>query len=403
MVENFLRNEKLIRCHCEEPIQRLDKLRDEAIPSHTRKHEIAFPPKADRNDKKYMPNKKEKLKKHKIWLIVGVSAGAIFVFLLFLVLGVYKFNWNNRFFVGATKIIPFPAVYVRGAGSISVNEIKANAASVKKFYESQDFEKIGMRVDFSTDQGAKRLAVKEKEIINKMIENKVIESLAQKRGIALADSAVSMELESTIQQFGNKDNLMSDLARLYGWTIKDFEQKVVKPGMYSEKLAEVYANEMDTNAQQVKIKFLHEQATSKKEDFAKTAKENSDGQSAENGGDLGWSTKDQLIQAVADKAFSMKAGEISEPIESPLGFHVLKLEEKKTDNGSDLAHLRQIFVKKTTFADWLKEKTKGYSITIFLKDYQWNSSNAQIEFRDGGMRTFEQNLPANSEGDPSVF
>ena len=350
-----------------------------------------------------MPNKKERLKKQKLWIIVGVAAGAIFVFLLFLVLGVYKFNWNNRFFVGATKVIPFPAVYVRGAGSISVNEIKVNAASVKKFYESQDFEKIGMRVDFSTDQGAKRLQVKEKEIVNKMIESKVIENLAQKRGVTLTDSAVSMELESTIQQFGNKDNLMSDLARLYGWTINDFEQKVVKPGMYSEKLAEVYANEIDTTAQQAKIKLLYEKVASKKEDFAKVAKENSDGQSAQNGGDLGWSTKDQLIQAVADKAFSMKTGEISEPIESPLGFHVLKLEEKKTDNGSDLVHLRQIFVKKTTFADWLKEKTKEYSVTIFLKDYQWNSNEGQIEFRDGGMRTFEQNLPANSEGDPSVF
>ena len=59
--------------------------------------------------------KKEKPKKHKFWLIVGGAAGAIFVLLLVLILGVYKFNWNNRFFVAATKVIPFPAVYVRGA------------------------------------------------------------------------------------------------------------------------------------------------------------------------------------------------------------------------------------------------------------------------------------------------
>ncbi|MFA6193843.1 MAG: peptidylprolyl isomerase [Parcubacteria group bacterium] len=348
-------------------------------------------------------SKKEKLKKHKIWMIAGVAAGAIFVFLLFLVLVVYKFNWNNRIFSGATKIIPFPAVYVRGAGSLSVNEIKTNTASVKKFYESQDFEKIGMRVDFSTDQGAKRLAVKEKEVISKMIEDKVIENLAKKRGITLTDAAVATELESNIAQFGNKDNLMSDLARLYGWTIKDFEQKIVKPEMYSEKLAQVYMNELDTSTQQARIKSLYEKVASKKEDFAKVATENSDGQSAQSGGDLGWSTKDQLIQAVSDKAFLMKTGEISEPIESPLGFHVLKLEEKKTDNGQDLVHLRQIFVKKTTFADWLKEKTKDYSITILLKDYQWNSNEAQIEFRDPAMKSFEQSLPANSEGDPSVF
>ena len=117
-----------------------------------------------------------------------------------------------------------------------MNEIKADDAAIRKFYESQDFEKIGMRVDFSTDQGKKRLQVKEKGIINKLIENKVIENLAKARGINLTDADVATELESNIQQFGNKDNLMSDLARLYGWTLDDFEQKVVKPEMYSAEI-----------------------------------------------------------------------------------------------------------------------------------------------------------------------
>lgn len=350
----------------------------------------------------YMP-KKEKLKKHRIWIIVGISAGLIFVFLLFLVLGVYKFNWNNRVFSAVTRAIPFPAIYVRGAGTISVNEIKANDTAIRRFYESQDFEKIGMRVDFSTDQGQKRLRVKEKEIINKMVENKVIMYMAQKRGITLTDSAVNSELENNIQQFGNKDNLMSDLARLYGWTLADFEEKVVKPEMYSEKLAAIYADNLDTSAQQTKTRSLYDRVSSKKEDFAKVAKENSDGQSAASGGDLGWSAKDQLIQEVADKAFTMKIGEISEPIESPLGFHILKLVEKKTDNGTDMVHLAQIFVKKPTYADWLSNQMKNYPVTVFIKEYQWNPSNAQVEFRDPAMRSFEQNLPANSEGDPSVF
>lgn len=347
--------------------------------------------------------KKERIKKHKIWLIVGAAAAVIFLFLLFLVLGVYKFNWSNRFFVAATKIIPFPAVYIRGAGIIPVWEIKADDAAIKKFYESQDFEKIGMRVDFSTDQGKKRLQVKEKGIINKLVENKVIENLAKARGITLTDTTVATELKSNIQQFGNKDNLMSDLARLYGWTIDDFEQKVVKPEMYSEKLAEVYASSLDTSSQQSKIKSLYDRVASKKEDFAKVAKENSDGQSATNGGDLGWSTKDQLVQQVAEKAFSMKTGEISEPIKSPLGFHILKLLEKKTENGEDMVHLAQIFVKIPTYSDWLSSQMKNYSVTVFLKDYEWNSSTGQVEFRDQAMKSFEQSLPANSEGDPSVF
>jgi foldase protein PrsA len=348
-------------------------------------------------------SKKEKFGKHRIWIGIGLVIMLIFAFLAGIVLGVYQYNWNNRFFVAATKNVPFPALYIHGAGFVSVGEIKSNVEAVKKFYESQDFAKLGMRIDFNTDQGQKRLRVKEKEIINKMIENKVVEALAKKQGLALADDEVRSELENNIQKFGNKDNLMSDLARLYGWTIDDFEQKIVKPEMYSDKLSEVYMSQLDTSAEQTKIKSLYDRVTAKKEDFAKVAKENSDGQSAENGGDLGWSTKDQLIQPVGDKAFSMKVGEISEPVESPLGFHILKLQEKKMDNGTDMVHLSQIFVKKPTYADWLKDRMKNYPVNVFLKDYQWNSGGSAVEFRDPGMRTFEKNLPANSEGDPSVF
>jgi hypothetical protein len=46
---------------------------------------------------------------------------------------------------------------------------------------------------------------------------------------------------------------------------------------------------------------------------------------------------------------------------------------------------------------------KTYSVTVFLKDYEWNPNTGQVEFRDSSMKSFEQSLPANSEGDPSVF
>jgi parvulin-like peptidyl-prolyl isomerase len=343
-------------------------------------------------------------KKHLKLLVAVISVSAvIFASLLILILGVYKYNWNNRFLMATEKIIPFPAAYIRGAGSISVNEIKEDDKAVQKFYDSQDFEKIGMRVDFSTDQGQKRLKVKEKEIINKLIENKIIEALAQKRGIRISDATVDQEVDSSIEQFGNRQNLMSELSRLYGWTLNDFKQKVVKPELYAEKLTEAFTSEVDTSAQEAKMKSLYDRVNAKKEDFAKVATESSEGQSAENGGDLGWSTKDQLVSEIADKAFSMKVGDISEVISSPLGFHIIKLEEKKIDNGQDLVHLRQIFVKTPTFSDWLKDQMKNYPVTVFLRDYQWSSSDALVEFKNPDLKIFEANLDVNSEGDPSIF
>lgn len=343
-------------------------------------------------------------KRHlKVIIAVATVSGAIFAILLILVLGVYYYNWNSKALLAAEKIIPFPAFYIPGAGSVSVNEVKADGAAVQKFYESPDFEKLGMRVDFSTEQGQKRLKIKEKEVLNKLIENTIIKSLAKKRDISISDAIVDQEVDSSINQFGNRQNLMSELARLYGWTLDDFKQKIVKPELYAEKLTEAYVSEVDTTAQQAKIKTLYERVTAKKEDFAKVASESSEGQSAENNGDLGWSTQDQLVPEISDKAFSMKPGDISEAIASPLGFHIIKLDEKKNDNGQDLVHLRQIFVKTPTFADWLKVEMKKFKVMVFLRDYQWNSDSAMIEFKKEDLKKFEQNLDVNSEGDPSIF
>jgi peptidyl-prolyl cis-trans isomerase C len=66
-------------------------------------------------------------------------------------------------------------------------------------------------------------------------------------------------------------------------------------------------------------------------DFAKLAKEKSqDPGSAAKGGDLGFFARGRMIKPFEDTAFGMsKAGDISDVIESPFGFHVIRLDEKK--------------------------------------------------------------------------
>jgi peptidyl-prolyl cis-trans isomerase C len=66
------------------------------------------------------------------------------------------------------------------------------------------------------------------------------------------------------------------------------------------------------------------------EDFAKVAGELSkDPGSKTDGGDLGFFTKDRMVEPFAEAAFKMEAGQISEPVKSQFGWHVIKVEEKR--------------------------------------------------------------------------
>ncbi|MFT0861294.1 peptidylprolyl isomerase [Ancylobacter sp. G4_0304] len=68
----------------------------------------------------------------------------------------------------------------------------------------------------------------------------------------------------------------------------------------------------------------------KGEDFSKLASElTEDPSGKEDGGDLGFFVKDQMVPEFADAAFAAKAGDVTAPVKTQFGWHVIKVEEKR--------------------------------------------------------------------------
>jgi peptidyl-prolyl cis-trans isomerase C len=65
-------------------------------------------------------------------------------------------------------------------------------------------------------------------------------------------------------------------------------------------------------------------------DFAAIARTRSTGPGSDQGGDLGFFKKADMVPEFAEAAFAMKPGEISQPVRSPFGWHVIKVEERRT-------------------------------------------------------------------------
>ncbi|MDJ0814728.1 MAG: SurA N-terminal domain-containing protein [Desulfobacterales bacterium] len=82
------------------------------------------------------------------------------------------------------------------------------------------------------------------------------------------------------------------------------------------------------------------------EDFAELAKAYSEGPSKDKGGHLGTFKRETMVKPFSDKAFSMKAGEISEPVKTRFGWHIIKVEKVNEANTMSLAdatgRIRQI-------------------------------------------------------------
>ena len=65
------------------------------------------------------------------------------------------------------------------------------------------------------------------------------------------------------------------------------------------------------------------------EDFAALAKANSEGPTASRGGDLNYFARNRMVKEFDEKAFAMKIGEVSDPVRTRFGWHVIKLTDRK--------------------------------------------------------------------------
>jgi peptidyl-prolyl cis-trans isomerase C len=65
-------------------------------------------------------------------------------------------------------------------------------------------------------------------------------------------------------------------------------------------------------------------------DFATLAKEKSKDPGAAEGGDLGYFSKEQMVPEFAEVAFKMYPGQLSNPVKTQFGWHIIKLEDKRT-------------------------------------------------------------------------
>ena len=181
-------------------------------------------------------------------------------------------------------------------------------------------------------------------------------------------------LEKLIEGRGNLAVEEKEAREFYGKNGRFYlEKEGIRASHVLIKLPEKATPDMEKTAMD-KVKLIQKEIKAGK-DFAELAKKHSEGPSAPKGGDLGFFGKGQMVKAFEEVAFTMKKDQISEPVRTRFGYHIIKMMEKREERKKpfeevkaqieDSLRNKKFFQERRSVLDELKKEAK---IEKFIAD-----------------------------------
>jgi parvulin-like peptidyl-prolyl isomerase len=285
----------------------------------------------------------------------------------------------------------------------------------------QDFSKL-----LQGPAGIERRLQLQSRVIDDLLRKRLIAQEIERRRIVISptdiDDRTEIEFERILRQNNLTEEQAAQILQRQGRTLESFKRElrqavelhlqterlrdlVVGPieptdqelSAYLEEHREDYDTPEEVHARHILIRVPEgaseaEIAQAKKQiedikkelengaDFAELAKKYSqDPGSAPNGGDLGFFRRGQMVKEFEDAAFSLEPGQISDPVRTQFGFHLIKVEEKKPAQHPELAQIRERVLKDYIAA----ERTRR-----FEQFYAELKAHAKIFIADPILRVF---------------
>lgn len=204
--------------------------------------------------------------------------------------------------------------------AIAKEEIKVPDEDVQKEYDDY---KSRFKSDEQFQNYLKHGKITEDDIKARIKDKRALEMLIAKKGTLTVDDAEARDFYDKNQRFY-------------------LEKEAVRASHILVKLENEATPEQEAEA---KKKIEEIQAALKDgADFTELANKYSEGPSAPSGGDLGFFSRGQMVKPFEDVAFTMKPGDVSEPVRTRFGYHIIKVFEKREDKQKTYEEVKdQIF------------------------------------------------------------
>jgi parvulin-like peptidyl-prolyl isomerase len=241
----------------------------------------------------------------------------------------------------------------------------------------------------------------ERSYLNKLIDKRLQLQEAFKLGLDVSDEEIDSAINEIKRKFNLTDESLNEYLKADGLTLEEYKihlkerillskvigYKITDTIFITEKeIKEYYEANKERFPRQERVRLrqilLTGEDSLKKaeeilqrikngEDFAELASEFSEDVSREAGGDLGYVSRGTILKEIEDVAFSLKVGEVSKPIPSPRGIHIIKVEDRIEEGITPeiKEEIKKILFERayqSKYENWLRELREKAYIEIKL-------------------------------------
>ncbi|MCK9444833.1 MAG: peptidylprolyl isomerase [Tissierellaceae bacterium] len=235
------------------------------------------------------------------------------------------------------------------------------------------------------------------QLVETLINEIIINSEAQKAEIEVSEEEVQAELDKLIEAYGGEE-AFKDAITYYGYDVDEMKKNInmnFKIKRLLEPRVEITDEEIEEYFDENRHEFIIQEQVKAShilvreeneaneiysmiedgEKFEDLAVEYSVDGSSIYGGDLGYFSRGEMVKEFEDTAFSLDIDEISRPIKSEFGYHIIKVFDKIEEKTPKLEDYKELIRDKIleenipyVYNDWYDEIIGDYKIENKLVD-----------------------------------
>lgn len=233
-------------------------------------------------------------------------------------------------------------------------------------------------------------------VLDTLISDQIVLQEMDKEKVTVTEEEVAEEMDAYMEQYGGEEafkEVLDENGVSYDSIEHNIEiylgsKKLITPGI------EITDDEMETYFEENKESFsqaeeieashilVEDEDTAKEvkqklddgDDFSELAASYStDDSNKDNGGELGYFGEGEMVEAFEEVAFAMEVDEVSDPVKTDYGYHIIKVTDHKEAKEANLEdakeEIKEMLIESklsTEYTEWLNEKYEEYEIKTYI-------------------------------------